>query len=101
MADAHWIQLGVYPTFALVVGGEIAGVSYWVEAEALAEQAPEDAPPPDSGWYFVPTKRPSEPGRVAQGLELSPDMTEELVADTVEQALEVIANEVLTGGGAT
>jgi hypothetical protein len=99
MADAHWIQLGVYPTFALVVGGEIAGAAYWVDAQGLAQQAPEGAALPDSGWYFVPAKRPWDPGRVAQGLELRPDMTEELVADTVEQALEVIANEVLAEGG--
>jgi hypothetical protein len=55
MADAHWIQLGVYPTFALVVGGEIAGITYWVEADGLAQQAPEGEPLPDAGWYFVPT----------------------------------------------
>ena len=48
MADAHWIQLGVYPTFALVIGGEIAGMTYWVDAEGLAQQAPQDAPLPDS-----------------------------------------------------
>lgn len=99
MADAQWIQLGLYPTFTLVVGGEIAGVTYWVDAEGLAQQAPEDAPLPDSGWYFVAVKRPWDPGRVALGLELSADMTEEQVADTVEQALEVIANEVLAEGG--
>ena len=101
MGDAGWIQLGVYPTFALVVGPEIAGVIYWVDAEELARQAPEDAPIPDSGWYFVSVKRPWEPERVAQGLELGPDMGEEEVAETLEQALEVVANEVLAeeGGG--
>jgi hypothetical protein len=99
MADAHWIQLGVYPTFALVVGGEIAGITYWVEAEGLAQQAPEDASLPDSGWYFVAVKRPWEPERVAQGLELGRDMGEEQVAETLEQALEVVANEVLAEGG--
>jgi hypothetical protein len=99
MADAHWIQLGVYATFALVVGGEIAGVTYWVDAEGLAQQAPEDAPLPDSGWYFVSVKQPWDPERVAQGVELARDMREEQVGETVEQALEVIANEVLAEGG--
>jgi hypothetical protein len=77
------------------VGGEIAGITYWVDAEGLAPQAPEDAPLPDSGWYFVAVKRPWEPDRVAEGLELGPGMTEEKLAETVEQALEVVANQVL------
>jgi hypothetical protein len=99
MAEAQWIQLGVYPTFGLVVGGDIGGITYWVDAQALAQQAPQDATVPESGWYFVPVTRPWEPARVAQGLELSPHMTEEEVAETLEQALEVIANEVLAAGG--
>jgi hypothetical protein len=99
MADAHWIQLGVHPTFALVASGEIVGITYWVAAEGLAQQAPEHAPLPDSGWYFVSVDRPWEPERVAAGLELGQDMTEEELAQTAEEALEVVANEVLAEGG--
>jgi hypothetical protein len=99
MADAHWIQLGVSPTFALEVGDQIVGITYWVDAEMLAQGVPEDAPLPDSGWYFVSVNRPRDPERVAAGLELSRDMTEEQLAETVEQVLEVVANEVLAEGG--
>ena len=99
MADAQWIQLGLHPTFALIVGGEIVGITYWVDAEGLAQQAPEGAPLPDSGWYYVSILRPWDPERVAEGLEIGPGMAEEQLAETVERALEVVANQVLAEGG--
>lgn len=98
MADAQWIQLGLHATFALIVGGEIVGITYWADAEGFAQQAPEGAPLPDSGWYFVSVMRPWDPERVAEGLELGPNMSEEQLAETVGQALEVVANQVLTAG---
>ena len=43
--------------------------------------------------------RPRDPERVAQGLEIRQDMAEEEMAQTVQSALEVVANEVLAEGG--
>jgi hypothetical protein len=99
MSDAFWVQLGANPTFALEVGGQIVGITYWVDAEALGEAAGEPSALPESGWYFVAVTRPRDPERVAHGLELRAAMSEEEVARTVQDALEVVANEVLAEGG--
>jgi hypothetical protein len=54
MADAYWMQLGGSPTFALEVAGQIVGITYWLDADGLSAQgAGEDAPLPESGWYFL------------------------------------------------
>jgi hypothetical protein len=37
MADAYWMQLGRYPTFALEVAGQIVGITDWLDAERLVE----------------------------------------------------------------
>jgi hypothetical protein len=99
MADAYWMQLGGQPTFALEVGGQIVGITYWLYAERLAEEAGEGSPLADSGWYFLAVTRPREPERVAEGLELRPDMSSEELAETTQDALQVVANEVLAEGG--
>jgi hypothetical protein len=98
MADAYWMQLGGNLAFALEVGGRIVGVTYWVEG-LPAEGAEGEAPPPESGWFFLATTLPRRPQRVARGLELRRDMTEEEFVQTVEQALEHVANAVLPHGG--
>jgi hypothetical protein len=100
MADAFWMQLGANMTFALGVEEKIIGITYWVDAEGLgAEGAEESSSLPESGWYFVSVDLPSHPERVAQGLELSRDMTEAELAQTVQDTLEVVANAVLVEGG--
>ena len=97
MADAFWMQLGANPTFALEVGGQIVGITYWVQVEAIGDAAGDQSSAPESGWYFVAVTRPTGPERVAQGLELKAEMSEEEVAETVQDALEMVANEVLAG----
>jgi hypothetical protein len=94
MADAFWMQLGGNLTFALEVGGQIVGIAYWVDPEGLVAQGVDD----ESGWYFLSTSLPRHPERVAQGLELRRDMTEAEMAQTVQEVLEVVANEVLAEG---
>jgi hypothetical protein len=99
MADAYWMQLGRYPTFALEVARQIVGITYWLDAGELSDEVGDSAPLPDSGWYFVAVTRPREPERVAEGLELRPDMSSEELAETTQDALEVVANEVLAEEG--
>jgi hypothetical protein len=101
MGEAYWMQFGGYPVFAFEVNGQMIGVAYWLDAESLqgSEAAPEDPPPPESGWYFVAASQPRHPERVARGLELRRDMSGEELSHTVEQALEEVANEVLPEGG--
>ena len=100
MADAFWMQLGGNPTFALEVGGRIVGLVYWLDAEGLVGQGAGDDPSvPETGWYWVSVNRPRHAHRVAEGLELRKDMTEEQLARTAEEALETAANEVLAEEG--
>jgi hypothetical protein len=95
MADAFWMQLGVQATFALEVGGRIVGIAYWLDAEGLGQGPGGEAPPTESGWYWVSVTRPREAHRVAEGLELRREMDERELAETAERALEEVANEVL------
>jgi len=100
MADAYWMQLGGHPTFALEVGGQIVGITYWLDAEPLAAQpAQEGTPLPESGWYWIAVNNPRNAHRVAEGYELRVDMTPEALATTAHQALEEVANEVLADEG--
>jgi hypothetical protein len=101
VADAYWMQLGNHPVFAFEVNEQMIGIAYWLDAEAFegVEPPPEAPPRPESGWYFVAVSQPRFPERVAQGLELRRDMSEEELAQTVQHALEEIANEVLPDGG--
>ena len=99
MADAYWMQLGAQPTFVLEVAGQMLGLVYWLDAEALAGSAGEEGSPPASGWYFLAVARPRQPERVAEGLELRPEMSPEELANTVEAALELVANEILADEG--
>ena len=43
--------------------------------------------------------RPRDPERVAEGLEMRQGMSEEELTQTVQSALELVANEVLADGG--
>jgi len=100
MADAFWMQLGANPTFALEVNGQIVGITYWVEAGGPGgEGVAEDLPASESAWYWVSVGRPRNHHRVARGLELRLDMSEEELAQTVQDMLEVAASEVLAEGG--
>jgi hypothetical protein len=100
MADAFWRQLGGNPCFVLQVGGQIVGITYWVDAEAIGRGVSEQSPTPaESGWYFVAVTRPRDPERVAQGLEIRRDMPRKEMAQIAQNALEVVSNEVLAGGG--
>jgi hypothetical protein len=98
MADAFWMQLGGNLCFALEVGGQIVGVMYWVDSEAIGD-AGEQSPASESGWYFVAVTRPRDPERVAQGLEIRQEMPQDEMAQTAQHALEVVANEVLAEEG--
>jgi len=95
MAGAFWTQLGGNPTFALEVGGQIVGIVYWLDAEALGPAGEGDPAVPESGWYWVSVNSPRNAHRVAEGLELRKEMREDELARTAEQALETVANEVL------
>ncbi|CAA9489789.1 MAG: hypothetical protein AVDCRST_MAG45-678 [uncultured Solirubrobacterales bacterium] len=101
MTNAYWMQLGNHPVFAFEVNERMIGITYWLDAEAFegVEPPPEAPPVPESGWYFVAVNQPRYPERVALGLELRRDMSDEELAQTVHQALEGVANEVLLEGG--
>ena len=99
MTDAFWMQLGGNLAFALEVGGQIVGLLYWLDAEGLErEAAAEGADLPASGWYWVSVGRPRHAERVAEGLELRSDMTEEELAATAQAALEDVPSEVIADG---
>ena len=99
MADAYWMQLGANLVFALEVGGRIVGIVYWLDTGGFEDAQAAESPLPETGWYFLSTNLPRNPERVAQGLELTRDMTEEQLGQTVERALEAVTDEVLAGGG--
>ena len=99
MAGARWMQMGGNPCFALEVGGQIVGITYWFDSAALGAGPGEQPPASEIGWYFVPVTRPRDPKRVAQGLEIRRDMARKEMAQTALSALEVVAKEVLAEGG--
>ena len=100
MTDAFWMQLGGNLAFALEVGGKIVGLLYWLDAEGLEREAAaaEGVDLPASGWYWVSVGRPRNAERVAEGLELRGDMTEEELAAAAQAALEDVASEVIADG---
>ena len=99
MADASWVHLGRDYTYGLIVEGRIVGIAYWRDAELLDEDAQHEPAVNDPGWFWTATDSPWERRRVAQGLELTAEMGEEELAQTVRDALEVIPTEVLAEEG--
>ena len=98
MADASWVHLGRDYTYGLIVEGKIVGIAYWRDVELL-DAAQHEPAVSDSGWFWTATDSPWERRRVAQGLEMTAEMGEEELGQTVADALEVIPAEVLAEEG--
>ena len=99
MADASWVHLGRDYTYGLIVEGRIVGIAYWRDAELLDEDAQHEPAVNDAGWFWTATDSPWERRRVAHGLEVTAEMGEEELGQTVRDALEVIPAEVLVEEG--
>jgi hypothetical protein len=99
MADASWVHLGRDYTYGLILEGRIVGIAYWQDAEILGEDAQHEPAVTGPGWFWTATDSPWERRRVAQGLELTAEMGEEELGQTVVDALKVIADEVHAEGG--
>ena len=99
MADARWVHLGRDYTYGLIVEGRIVGIAYWRDAELLDEDAQHEPAENDAGWFWTATDSPWERRRVAHGLEVTAEMGEEELGQTVRDALEVIPTEALAEEG--
>jgi hypothetical protein len=99
MAASYWSHLGRDYTYALVVEGRIVGIAHWLDAAILNESDQHEPAVADPGWFWTPTERPEGRPRVAEGLELTGEMSDEELGQTTLDALEVIATEVLADGG--
>ena len=99
MADASWVHLGRDYAYGLIVEGKIVGIAYWRDAELLDEDAQHEPAVNDPGWFWTATDSPWKRRRVARGLELTAEMGEEELGQTVRDALEVIPAEVLVEEG--
>jgi hypothetical protein len=97
--EPYWSHFGRDYTYGLVVGGRLAGVLYWLDAELLDANAERDLAVTDPGWFWVSAEDPEHHHRVAQGLELAGDLSEDALAQTVEDALVAVFREVLEEGG--
>jgi hypothetical protein len=99
MGETYWTHLGRDHTFGFVINGRIAGITYWLDPEPRGERDADGEPAVLSpGWFWTSVACPEKRHRVAQGLEFTLDMTEEEVAQTEEDVLEVVAKEVLAEG---